>query len=456
MADLDADGALDVVTANYNAGTVSVLINSGAPPTSHTLTVSKAGTGSGTVTSIPAGINCGADCSEPYTTGTVVTLTASPGGGSTFSGWSGAGCSGTGTCTVTMTAAASVTATFTAQTPTFTLSVSKAGTGSGTVTSNPAGINCGADCSESYSAGTVVTLTASPGGGSTFYRLERSRLLGYGHLHRHHERRRERHRDVHRAGARAHTLSVSKAGTGSGTVTSNPAGINCGADCSESYTAGTVVTLTASPTGGSTFAGWSGAGCSGTGTCNVTMTAAASVTATFTLQQQTFTLNVSKGGTGSGTVTSNPTGINCGADCSESYNSGTVVTLTASPAGGSTFAGWSGAGCSGTGTCNVTMNAAASVTATFTRQRFTLTVTRSGLGLGTVTSSPAGVNCGGDCSETYDAGTVVVLTAHPGLLSAFNGWSGGGCSGTGTCTITIQANVSVNANFRLLGVAEQS
>ena len=62
------------------------------------------------------------------------------------------------------------------------------------------------------------------------------------------------------------------------------------------------------------------------------------------------------------------------------------------------------------------MNAAASVTATFTRQRFTLTVTRSGLGLGTVTSSPAGVNCGGDCSETYDAGTVVVLTATPGCF----------------------------------------
>ncbi|OHA09255.1 MAG: hypothetical protein A3B37_03525 [Candidatus Sungbacteria bacterium RIFCSPLOWO2_01_FULL_59_16] len=76
------------------------------------------------------------------------------------------------------------------------------------------------------------------------------------------------------------TLSVSKAGSGSGTVTSSPAGINCGADCSETYSYGTAVTLTASPSAGSTFAGWLG-DCSGIGSCNVTMTAARSVTATF-------------------------------------------------------------------------------------------------------------------------------------------------------------------------------
>ena len=78
----------------------------------------------------------------------------------------------------------------------------------------------------------------------------------------------------------------------------------------------------------------------------------------------TFALTVGKAGTGSGTVTSSPAGISCGSDCSESYASGTSVTLTASAAGGSTFAGWSGA-CSGTGTCTVSMTAALSVTATF-------------------------------------------------------------------------------------------
>lgn len=76
-------------------------------------------------------------------------------------------------------------------------------------------------------------------------------------------------------------LAIAKPGAGSGTVTSSPAGINCGTDCSEIYAAGTVVTLTASASTGSTFSGWSGGGCSGSGTCTVTMNSAASVMAAF-------------------------------------------------------------------------------------------------------------------------------------------------------------------------------
>lgn len=159
------------------------------------------------------------------------------------------------------------------------------------------------------------------------------------------------------------TLTVTKAGTGSGTVISSPAGVNCGTDCSESYNTGTVVTLSATPATGSTFAGWSGS-CTGTGTCSVTMSAAKSVTATFTTTQTTYVLTVAKIGTGAGTVTSSPVGISCGTDCSESYSPGTVVTLTATPASGSTFAGWSG-NCTGTSACSVTMSAAKNVTATF-------------------------------------------------------------------------------------------
>ena len=79
-----------------------------------------------------------------------------------------------------------------------------------------------------------------------------------------------------------------------------------------------------------------------------------------------YTLNVNKtGSTGTGTVTSLPAGINCGTDCTEPYNSGTDVTLTAEPDANSTFAGWSGGGCSGTGTCTVTINSATTVTAVF-------------------------------------------------------------------------------------------
>jgi hypothetical protein len=87
-----------------------------APPALHLLSVQPSGTGSGTVTSSPAGIACGTDCSESYPAGTSVTLTASPAAGSSFTGWGG-DCSGAGACTVTMDFDRSVSATFAANCP---------------------------------------------------------------------------------------------------------------------------------------------------------------------------------------------------------------------------------------------------------------------------------------------------------------------------------------------------
>jgi len=88
-------------------------------------------------------------------------------------------------------------------------------------------------------------------------------------------------------------------------------------------------------------------------------------TAGAVVQPATYTLTVAKAGSGSGSVTSSPEGIDCGATCSASFNDGQLVTLVATPALGSTFSGWSGA-CTGTGACEVTMSQARSVTATFT------------------------------------------------------------------------------------------
>jgi hypothetical protein len=246
-----------------------------------------------------------------------------------------------------------------------------------------------------------------------------------------------------------YTLTVTKAGTGSGTVTSSPAGISCGADCSETYNSGTVVTLSQTAAAGSTFAGWSGA-CTGTGSCQVTMSAAKSVTATFNLiPPSSYTLSVTTGGDGTGAVTSSPGGINCGADCTESYQSGTVVTLTASTATGSVFTGWSGA-CTGTGSCQVTMNAAQSVNASFGLSLYSLTVTPAGDGSGTVTSSPPGIDCGGDCAEPYNRDTVVTLTAAAATGSTFTGWAGD-CSGIGSCQVTMNAAKNAVATFSIPG-----
>ena len=113
------------------------------------------GHGRGTVTSSPAGINCGTTCSANYASGTSVTLTAAAASGSTFAGWSGA-CTGTGTCVTSMTAARNVTATFNGSVSNFAATVTKAGTGAGTVTSSPTGINCGTTCSASYASGTAA------------------------------------------------------------------------------------------------------------------------------------------------------------------------------------------------------------------------------------------------------------------------------------------------------------
>ena len=87
------------------------------PPTLYSLEVSLEGSGTGSVSSAPTGVNCGIDCTENYASGAAVTLTATADSDSTFARWSGAGCTGTGACVVTMSASTSVTATFNAIPP---------------------------------------------------------------------------------------------------------------------------------------------------------------------------------------------------------------------------------------------------------------------------------------------------------------------------------------------------
>jgi hypothetical protein len=154
-------------------------------------------------------------------------------------------------------------------------------------------------------------------------------------------------------------LTVVKAGTGGGTVTSSPGGISCGSDCTESYSGNTVVTLTPTPDGSSTFIGWSGDADCTDGT--VTMDAIKNCNATFnSLPPSTFNLTISKAGTGTGTVTG--TGIACGTDCTETYPTGTVVELSSTADATSTFTGYTGTGCT---TGSITMDSSKACVATF-------------------------------------------------------------------------------------------
>lgn len=239
--------------------------------------------------------------------------------------------------------------------PQYDLDVFKTGSGTGLVAGN--GISCDPLCSVHLDQGTSISLTATPDIGSVFAGWSGA-CTGTGTCSF----------TLNAAGTvtasftKQWLLTVSRPGTGSGTVSGGP--IDCGSSCSALVDAGTVTSLSASPTNGSIFTGWGG-DCSGTGTCSPAMDANRSVSATFVLPTDQFTLTVTVAGTGS--VTSSPKGINCGKNCAKAFLVGSTVTLTAKPAKKHTFTGWTGA-CAASGTaptCTIEMLKPETVGATF-------------------------------------------------------------------------------------------
>ena len=245
-------------------------------------------------------------------------------------------------------------------------------------------------------------------------------------------------------------------------VVSGP-GFEChaGETCTRSFNEGEAVPLVEKPSSTSTmFVKWTGCETEngpGKEECTVSATAARSVTAEFKTIPQ-HPIEVIKTGSGAGTVTSIPSGIECGPVCSHPFNTGETVTLTEYPNSTSLFAGWSGCETeSGPGNdeCTVKMSAAKSVTVEFNAiAQQALTVTKTGSGVGTVTSSDGAIDCGGACAHTYNEGAVVTLTATPSttstFASTFAGWSGGGCTGTGVCEVSLTATTKVTAQFDAL------
>lgn len=244
------------------------------------------------------------------------------------------------------------------------------------------------------------------------------------------------------------TLTVDRTNAAGGTVDSSPSGISCGTICTAQFDPGTPITLTASPDSAYFQKGWSGAGCSGHGACSFVINSDTTVTADL-VPKVTVDADVAAG-SGTVDVSSSATyGICTGSPATTcTVLQGDDVSVTATADAGSHFVDWSGA-CSGT---NATFNFTAidtpdkSCHANFAIDTFSLIVTKLGAGSGTVTSTPAGIDCGATCTYDFPVGTMVSLSATQDSGSVFAGW-GGACTGVASCIVSITASTSVSATF---------
>lgn len=331
----------------------------------------------GVVASDTGGINCGTGgtvCTGDFTASTLVKLTATADAGATFTGWGG-DCAGTASpLDVMMDKAKTCTATFEAVVVTTDVTLTITPPTEGNIMSSTGGINCGTAgtaCTATYSKGDTVQLVAAGTG---------KMLDAWGGDCAGNNNPLSVTMDANKTCSATFTtgsgtvtqITLTITSPVGGSITSSAGGINCGTSgsiCVANYAPNASVQLTAIPDSGKIFTSWGGACTGTTATTTVTMDAAKSCTATFTTSGGGTTpppppsnqqLTVTKVGTG--TITSDVGGINCGLICSASYTSGSIVRLTAS---GGTFSGWSGS-CGGTSaTTVVTMDAAKNCTATF-------------------------------------------------------------------------------------------
>ena len=248
------------------------------------------------------------------------------------------------------------------------------------------------------------------------------------------------------------TIAASTTGTAGGTIASDPAGINCATNglgdggCTASFTAGSTVTLTATPTSGAPFVGWVGA-CSGTAPCVLDMSSDKQVLAVFG-SNPVVSVALVPVDNGSGSVTSNPGGIDCGSTCQQQYPPETVVELTPAPASGSTFIGW-GQACAETGPCRVTVLTSQTVEADFAAPAFGLessgptpATIRAGQSA-TATVTVASRN-GFDQPVSFSCSSLPVV-AMPPTCSIDNITPPANGSASGTLTITTTAATSATA-----------
>ena len=398
----DLSGTTNPATITMDDNKSITALFTEAPANQFTLTVTPVG--SGTVSLNPPG--------GVYDDGTIVTVTASPASGSQFDGWSGDLTGSTNPTTITVDGNKNVTATF-SEIPSVQYTLNTGLIGLGSITLNPAG--------GTYDEGTEVTITAVPASGYIFVgfagdvggNTNPSTVTMDGN----------KNVTVIFTEAPSSQFTLTTNTSGSGSISASPSG--------GAYDDGTVVTLTATPDAGFEFSGWSGDLSGSTNPATITMDANKTVTATFT-EIPSVQYNLTAGLIGLGTIEFDPAG--------GVYNEGTVVTVTAVPAAGYIFVGFAGDLGGTTNPATVTMDGNKNITIIFTEssvQQFTLTSNVSGSG--SVSLSPAG--------GTYDAGTVVTVTATADAGNQFDGWSGDLSGTTNPATITMNSNKTITAGF---------
>jgi len=223
------------------------------------------------------------------------------------------------------------------------------------------------------------------------------------------------------------------------------AGITCPPTCSYDAKKGDKVRLTAVASEGFGFAGWSG-GCSDRRRCVIEIDEETSLTATFRKLRQEEIVSLSLSVQGKGVISIAP-GVQCPPACSYDTRQGAGLVLSAAPAEGFGFSGWTGA-CGGTGDCDLSMEQDSSVTAIFEEQevpsvQLTILISR---GEGSVQISPIEATCPPTCSLEVAQNQELNLTAIPAEGFYFNEWFGS-CGGTGACTLPMAQDTNVDATF---------
>ncbi|MBK8049335.1 MAG: hypothetical protein IPK16_20790, partial [Anaerolineales bacterium] len=387
-------------------------------PKPPTLAVARDGNGAGGVTSNPVGIDCGENCSYEFASSTVVTLTATPLISSTLTGWSGDVSDSSNPLTLTLTADTAVTATFAIRTFVITPTT---GANGGITPNTSQTVNYGDERvftitpNVDYHIADVVVDGVSVGSVDvyTFTAVSANHTISATFA------------------VTGRPLTAHKDGNGAGTVTSDPAGLDCGATCTAEFLPNSVVTVTATPLISSTFTGWSGDASGATNPLVVTMNVTKAITATFTMK--TFVITPTAGANGSITPNTAQT-VNYGAD--------QVFTIAAEPHYHILDVAADGVSVgvvSAYTFTNVTANHI--LTASFAIDMHTLAVAKDGTGDGSTALDPTGGN--------YAYGTVVTVTATPLISSTFSGWSGDAGGATSPVTVTMSANKAVTATFAI-------